>query len=200
MTANAMPGDKEKCLECGMDDYISKPISPDTLLNILEKWSLEINDKKNTNHSENINSSNIPVQSPDIDSSPAKEEEPDLNSADENSDDGQVIFDENSFLSRVMNNKILAQKVAEGFLGDIPTQIEILKKALKDKDQELSTRQSHTIKGACANIGAESVKDVAFAMELKGKAGNLEAIESKLDELDKKYLKLESRLKEFISS
>lgn len=39
MTANAMKGDKEKCFEAGMDDYISKPINIETILNKLEKWS-----------------------------------------------------------------------------------------------------------------------------------------------------------------
>ena len=38
MTANAMEGDKEKCLDAGMDDYISKPIRPAALKEILERW------------------------------------------------------------------------------------------------------------------------------------------------------------------
>jgi len=38
MTANAMKGDREKCLESGMDDYISKPFSQDELFNVLDKW------------------------------------------------------------------------------------------------------------------------------------------------------------------
>ncbi len=38
VTANAMKGDKEKCIEAGMDDYISKPIAPDKLNKVLQKW------------------------------------------------------------------------------------------------------------------------------------------------------------------
>ena len=38
MTANAMEGDREKCLDAGMDDYISKPIKLDILMSTLQKW------------------------------------------------------------------------------------------------------------------------------------------------------------------
>jgi CheY-like chemotaxis protein/signal transduction histidine kinase len=38
MTANAMKGDREKCLEVGMNDYVSKPVSPQALADVLEKW------------------------------------------------------------------------------------------------------------------------------------------------------------------
>jgi two-component system sensor histidine kinase/response regulator len=40
MTAHAMAGDKEQCLEAGMDDYITKPILPNLLVNILKRYSL----------------------------------------------------------------------------------------------------------------------------------------------------------------
>ncbi len=38
MTANAMKKDRDKCLECGMDDYLSKPVKPQKLSDIIEKW------------------------------------------------------------------------------------------------------------------------------------------------------------------
>ena len=38
ITANAMKGDRERCLAAGMDDYVSKPFKQDDLKNVLEKW------------------------------------------------------------------------------------------------------------------------------------------------------------------
>jgi CheY-like chemotaxis protein len=41
MTAHAMKGDREKCLEGGMNDYITKPIKRELVFEILEKWVFE---------------------------------------------------------------------------------------------------------------------------------------------------------------
>jgi len=44
MTANAMKGDREKCLDIGMDDYVAKPVTQEMLRTVLEKWLLNKHD------------------------------------------------------------------------------------------------------------------------------------------------------------
>ena len=54
MTANVMQGDREECMQSGMNDYISKPVELNELLGMLEKWALSIKEKKENLKSEKI--------------------------------------------------------------------------------------------------------------------------------------------------
>ena len=85
-------------------------------------------------------------------------------------------------MARMMDDEDLARTVAEGFLEDIPRQIEALRGYLEAGDAPGAERQAHTIKGAAANMGGEHLREVAFEMEKAGKAGDLEREFARLKE------------------
>ena len=49
MTANVMQGDRDQCLQAGMNDYISKPIKLEDLVSLIEKWAIELRSEKKLN-------------------------------------------------------------------------------------------------------------------------------------------------------
>ena len=168
MTAHAMQGDREKCIKSGMDDYVSKPVTPQALAEVLDKWLPEKNKKfemhnlKETNQ-ETFNSS--------------------------------IIFDKAGLLSRLMDDEDLAQEIISLFLEDIPGQLETLRDFLEAGNAKGVERQAHTIKGASASIGGESLRAVAFEIENVARTGNLIEAGGHMAELETEFnaLKLEMR-------
>ena len=130
MTAHAMQGDRENFIKAGMNDYISKPVSPHALSEALKKWL----PKKE--------SMGDMAQHPD-------DSPPHVSSADTHF----PIFDKAGLMARLMDDKDLTKMVIEGFLKDIPLQITALKGYLDAGDTEAETKQAHIIKGASANVG-----------------------------------------------
>ena len=96
MTANAMQGDREKCLEVAMNDYVSKPVSPQSLAAVLEKW--------------------LPHKNGD--EVPAADEDPPITAAPIPEMGGSVVFDRAGMLARLMGDAALMQSVSRAFLLD----------------------------------------------------------------------------------
>jgi HPt (histidine-containing phosphotransfer) domain-containing protein len=109
------------------------------------------------------------------------------------------IFDKADMMARLMDDEDLARTVAEGFLGDIPRQIEVLKGYLVAGDAASAERQAHSIKGASANVGGQALRAVAFEMEKAGKAGDLESIRARMAELETQFAQLKEAMDEFIN-
>jgi len=176
MTAHAMQGDKERCLDAGMNDYVAKPVSPSALAEALHKW--------------------LPKQEGQTRSQePAEESQ----KAEEGHDPSPVVFDRAGMLERLMGDEELANELIEPFLADMPGQIEALRSYLEAGDAAGAERLAHTIKGAAANMGGEALRALAFEMEKAGKAGDLESMKRRLDELDTTFEELKQAMKEHTS-
>ncbi len=177
MTAHAMRGDQERCIEAGMNDYIAKPVSPHALAGVLEKWLP--GGGKDGRQGQN------PGTREGEDGSSREEEEV----ARFSTPPGQPsqLFDRAALLARLMGDDELVDEVVDIYLEDIPTRIEALRECLEAGDAAGAERQAHTIKGASANVGSDALRDLAADLERAGKKGDLESVKAGLKELIWRY-------------
>ena len=173
MTANAMRNDREKCLSAGMDDYVSKPVFPKALAEVLEKWLPKDRDETNrpVPFEANANARSFPAADP-----------------------SDSVFDKAAMMSRLMGDDDLALKVIAAFLEDIPKQIVVLRTYLQKEDFSCSERQAHTIKGASANLGGDACSAVACEIEKACKACNSKAALAQLPQLESQFARLKAAL------
>jgi len=169
MTALAMRGDRDQALEAGMDDYLIKPVEIQDLSKMLEKWL----SKTVINTAEEYNGNNI-------------DDKPDL-PGNENGETSARIFNREAFVARLMGDENLAGKISRAFLGDMPIQMEKLGSAINASDCIAASRQAHKIRGASANVGGETMRDIAAAMEIAGASCDLESLKALFPELQGQY-------------
>ncbi|MBD3347310.1 MAG: response regulator [Chitinivibrionales bacterium] len=167
MTAHAMQGDREECLAAGMNDYIAKPIEPNALEKVLEKWlergweTKEKGDEKSKTGNDNRRDHNKPP-----------------------------FWDKEIMLKRLAGDKDLARTIIAGFLDDIPKQIRNLRLAVDKGDIKDAERLAHGIKGAASNISAESLQKAAWGLEKAGNEKNIEALQSGFPVLENEFARL----------
>jgi len=189
MTANAMQGDRERCLDAGMDDYITKPVDPDKLRLTLERW---LPSRSNPPQAE-LKSEDVPQSSiPDVSSGDSALEEV--------SELPNPTFDAADLNSRLMNDKELIRAVIEAILGEMPGYIEQFQKIVAEQDVKQATGQAHKIKGAAANIGGKALSAQALKMEQAGKDGDMAVVEQQLPELERCSAELMKVLQEVLST
>jgi PAS domain S-box-containing protein len=180
VTANAMKGDRERCIEAGMDDYISKPFAPKALAAAIEKW-LDRDQE----------------QPPAKDTFIARTEPSDLSDvAQRAKSDGPPVFDRQALTALLMGDEDLVREIIAGFLGDMPRQIDTLKKHIAEGDAGLAGGLGHAIKGAAANVGGLALSAAAFEIENAGNAGRLEEIAALMPELERQFDLLKAQMRE----
>lgn len=144
MTANAMAGDRERCLEAGMNDYVTKPVEPKELHDALAKW-VKASNPQNTivvDDADKSGESPDDILIPEIDG-----------------------IDVEDGLRRVSGNRKLYRNILLKFKESQADAMEQLDRALADDEIELAQRIIHTLKGVAGNLGAKTLFAAAGTCE-----------------------------------
>jgi signal transduction histidine kinase/DNA-binding response OmpR family regulator len=149
MTAHAMKGDRERCLQAGMDDYISKPIDIESVLALLQRWLPE----------HVSGGSALPeAQHP----------------APQASADGPLLVLDLQQAHWVTGGKArMFQRIVKVFLQHMPTRMQELRLAVNNQDQSEVHRLAHSIQGAAGSLGGRRVQQFALELECLAKDGNM---------------------------
>ncbi len=204
MTAHAMAGDREKCLDSGMDDYLSKPLDRALLARTLKQWL------PTTPVEEAIPVAPAPVApnpgqvlraAARAATAPSRITPPPpapsftaaaaaaAVSAEELLDDG-VLRD----LEDIMGDEL--KPLVAVFLGDSPKRIVQLEQSAVMKDITGLSQQAHALKSASANLGAKRMSALAKALELDARGGRVDNPVTRVAELKAIYLATAEALRE----
>jgi len=181
-----MQGDMERCLAAGMDDYLTKPIDPQRLSQVLDQWLFEHVQSVVTA----INDEHVVVQ--ESVNEPHEVVDPVDPEEDEST---ELIFDHAGMSQRLMGDDSIVRLIAEAFLEDAVKQIGKLQSAIGANDVDQCRRHAHTIKGAAANVGGIILSACAASMENSGKAGDIEAIIEAMPNLERQFTLLKAEMK-----
>lgn len=143
MTANAMTGDRERCLDAGMDGYVSKPVTPETLYREIERVMGE---------------RSVATGGPGRHVDPRIE--PDL-----------PVFDRADALSRIADDEELLATLVDMFIEDAPRHLAEIDAALASADWHRLARGAHDLKGVLATFSARRGEDLARQLEQACKSG-----------------------------
>jgi CheY-like chemotaxis protein/HPt (histidine-containing phosphotransfer) domain-containing protein/anti-sigma regulatory factor (Ser/Thr protein kinase) len=177
MTAGAMKGDRERCLEAGMDDYVSKPLKPAELFEVLDKW---------TGQRKEIPSENDRVVSQSKPISPfwTTEEEPPMNFEDA--------------MPHFLNDRQVFDDICRDFLADLPDRVSGMKAALKAGNIKEFFRYAHSLKGIAGNFSAVPISRLALELEEMGQKEEISDAPAILDQLELEVDRFEKYCREVL--
>ncbi|MBI5591288.1 MAG: PAS domain S-box protein [Deltaproteobacteria bacterium] len=160
MTANAMLGDRDRCMAAGMNDHVAKPIEPEILWKMLLKW---IKPRYSTAATAEVNSQVV--------------EDADLSSDIEG-------LDMVNGLRRVFDKKSLYLSILRKFISGQKSVVAEILKALECDVPNSAERLAHTLKSVSGTIGATGLQQLAEKLETAIKEHHPRAeVDARLDAL-----------------
>jgi two-component system sensor histidine kinase/response regulator len=165
MTAHAMQGDRQRCLDGGMDGYVAKPIRPQVLFGAIDEARRKALPRLRG-----------PVASPAQDAPP------------------QDVLDLASALARVDGDTDLFREVTQLFLETAPASLDQLRTAVGAGDLDKTAQLAHTLKGAVSNFSARQAFEAASNLHAAATQGNLPATKTALAHLEEQLGRLQKVL------
>jgi signal transduction histidine kinase/DNA-binding response OmpR family regulator len=181
LTANALKGDRERCLAAGMDDYLSKPLHPQKLVTTIRSY-LSGKMPAAVAPVESAHPVPSPAESVRAIQSTSKTHEAETNSEPPVEAPAALLspIEVQPLLRRCCGRSELVEKVLEKFREQSVQTLEALLQGLRDGNGELATRSAHSLKGMAATVSAEPLRVAAAEAEAKARAGDWDAVQRQL--------------------
>jgi CheY-like chemotaxis protein len=154
MTANAMQEDRDRCLDSGMDDFLSKPVRKEDLARKLDYWNQILSEKGDVNFVPNIEILLPKSYTSEVDDI--------LN-------DSEVEIDWQYLDEMCSGNNEFKQELLQAYSISMPEHVEALEIAISTKEYINIEHEAHFIKGSSSAIGITGVAKLASLLEENGK-------------------------------